>query len=91
MRSLILILIGVLLAGCTAPTADWRPLKGQDETRLEWDWQLCHEPTTPLWWDAVVILFTPVVPTDLPGAAHRCMERGGYEWIGRSARPSGLQ
>ena len=86
MRALALVLTAILLAGCAAPTASWRPLHGQDGAQRERDWTSCHPPVR---WEAVVwILVVGPYPTPWDAgqedARAQCMERAGYE----RARPS---
>ena len=89
MRALALVLTAILLAGCAAPTANWRPLNGQNTTQIDRDWRACQ----PQWggavpldgWDVLwVFLLTPYyAPADRHREAiERCMERAGYEWKG---------
>ena len=91
MRILILGLIGVLLVGCAAPTADWRPLNGQDATRIERDWAAC-QPYRSAGEKAAQITMAVLFPGAVGGgiieqhAIFQCMERAGYEWVGRSPR-----
>ena len=89
MRYLMLILVGVLIVGCAAPTADWRPLNGQDAIRTERDWAAC-QPYRSAGQQVMLVLLAPYTGVS-PGiieqhAIFRCMEGSGYEWVGRSPR-----
>ena len=91
MRYLMLILVGVLIVGCAAPAADWRPLNGQDEAVRTQDYGDCLSQNRRHWgWDAAewtiwALMFpwggVPSDPYDA-GGIHRCMGRAGYEWAG---------
>ena len=79
------ILVGMLLVGCAAPTADWKALRAQDGAQRERDWQSCVPALDPL--DMLGILFlSPYYRREVrhEEAIGQCMERAGYE----RARPS---
>lgn len=87
-RSSAWILAGGLLAGCAAPTADWKPLRAQDSAQRERDYASCVPDRR---WEtfAWLVLFPAAGGSHAVGemtATHRCMERAGYEWAGRSPR-----
>lgn len=88
-RSLAWIVAGGLLVGCAAPTADWKPLWAQDGSQRGRDWQSC-QPTYSPWTQVALVLLAPhTLGSAGVGetiATHRCMERAGYEWVGRSPR-----
>ena len=89
MRCLILVLVGVLIVACAGPTADWRPLNGQDAGRIEREWAAC-QPYRSAGQEIMLVLLAPWAGVG-PGiieqhAIFRCMEQAGYEWVGRSPR-----
>ena len=89
-RSWAWILMGMLLVGCAAPTADWNPLRGQDGTQRKTDMTRCLSEHARHWgWDAAdwvsLVLVGDglrLVPSYDEAGIHQCMKGAGYEWAG---------